>query len=66
MKILKEKSREYKGASYYKYKINRIPEIAYNVIIKKYEKPQLDEGFNEIIKLEAYKPKDLDYLLFYY
>ena len=29
MKILKEKSRTYKGASYYKYKIN-IPEVVLN------------------------------------
>ena len=50
----------------YKYKIERIPEIAYNVFIKRYEKPSLDEGFDEIITLEPYKPKDLDYLLFYY
>lgn len=29
MKILKEKSREYKGQAYYKYKIN-IPEVVLN------------------------------------
>ena len=41
MKILKEKSREYKGQSYYKYKIN-IPEIV------------LDKaGFKEGDELEA-------------
>jgi bifunctional polynucleotide phosphatase/kinase len=50
----------------YKYNINKIPEIAYNVFIKRYQKPTLDEGFDEIIKLEPYKPKDLDYLLFYF
>jgi hypothetical protein len=50
----------------YKYNINRIPEIAYNIFIKRFEKPTLDEGFDEIIKLKPYKSKDLDYLLFYF
>jgi len=41
MKILKEKSREYKGKSYYKYKVN-IPEEALK-----------DAGFKEGDELEA-------------
>ena len=49
----------------YKYNINPIPEIAYNIFNSKYEKPVLSEGFNEIIIINPMKPKDLDYLMFY-
>ncbi len=41
MKILKEKSREYKGKSYFKYKVN-LPESIIN-----------DSGFKEGDELEA-------------
>lgn len=47
MKVLKEKSREYKGKSYFKYKVN-IPESAL-------EKAGIKEGDELKIKTEKYK-----------
>jgi bifunctional polynucleotide phosphatase/kinase len=49
----------------YKYHVEKIPDIAYNVYIKKYNEPTTNEGIDKIIKMEPYKPKDLDYLKFY-
>ncbi len=48
-------------------KIEKIPEVAYRVYNKKYEKPDLNEGIDKIIEIPfSFKGNDEDAKLFLY
>jgi len=55
--------------NYYRnYKTGRelIPSLVYNIINKKYQKPEKEENIDEIIEVEPMRPISLDYFLYYY
>lgn len=46
-------------------KIDRIPDIAYNMMIKNYVEPSTDEGIDKILKINFIKPKNSEYNLYF-
>ena len=43
-----------------------VPKIAYNIYGSKFEEPELNEGYSNIIKIHPSKPKDYNYYFYLY